>query len=421
MPDEPTTRFSRLTLHSWRQFRQVDVEFHPRLTVLTGVNGSGKTTLLSILSRHFRWSSQFMRVRLLRKDGPRYQVGLAEEDNVLPGQTVTIGSLEYTTGEQTALAVPIQESPQYDIQFLNGQPTVPGLYLPSHRAIFGYQQVQNVPPQFSESDQLLEQFLNELIARHTGGYSGRSAALQMKEALLAAAIYGEGNSSVEANPEALAVWRGFQETLTRLLPKELGFRRLYVSAPDVIVDTDTGAFPIDAVSGGVSAIVELAWQVFLRSRRVPAFTVCMDEPENHLHPSLQRYLLSGLLDAFPRISFIIATHSPFIVTSVPESNVYVFDIDDEKKVVSTKLDFLNKASSAEDVLRNVLGLDSTLPVWAEHQLNGIVDRFLTDFQQPGAMTNLRADLAAAGLEKYFPDVASEAVERAWREETNEGT
>jgi hypothetical protein len=33
--------FSRLTLNNWRQFSQINIEFHPRLTVLTGANGSG--------------------------------------------------------------------------------------------------------------------------------------------------------------------------------------------------------------------------------------------------------------------------------------------------------------------------------------------------------------------------------------------
>ncbi|MFC3243974.1 AAA family ATPase [Gordonia humi] len=35
-------RFSRIQISNWRQFRNVDVKFHNRLTVLTGANGSGK-------------------------------------------------------------------------------------------------------------------------------------------------------------------------------------------------------------------------------------------------------------------------------------------------------------------------------------------------------------------------------------------
>jgi len=43
------TNLASIRLHQWRQFDQIDIDFHPRLTVLTGANGSGKSTILSIL------------------------------------------------------------------------------------------------------------------------------------------------------------------------------------------------------------------------------------------------------------------------------------------------------------------------------------------------------------------------------------
>src|SRR5437868_7063354 len=52
--------FKNLSLHGWRQFRRIEIDFHPRLTVLTGANGAGKTTLLNLVSRHFGWSSTFI-------------------------------------------------------------------------------------------------------------------------------------------------------------------------------------------------------------------------------------------------------------------------------------------------------------------------------------------------------------------------
>lgn len=43
--------FRSISLRGWQQFGAVDIEFHNRLTVLTGANGSGKTTLLRFLAR----------------------------------------------------------------------------------------------------------------------------------------------------------------------------------------------------------------------------------------------------------------------------------------------------------------------------------------------------------------------------------
>lgn len=40
--------FKKLILGKWRQFDNIDISFHPHLTILTGANGAGKTTLLNI-------------------------------------------------------------------------------------------------------------------------------------------------------------------------------------------------------------------------------------------------------------------------------------------------------------------------------------------------------------------------------------
>ena len=52
--------FKRLKISDWRQFSNVDISFHPHLTVLTGANGAGKTTILNLLSQSTGWDPQFV-------------------------------------------------------------------------------------------------------------------------------------------------------------------------------------------------------------------------------------------------------------------------------------------------------------------------------------------------------------------------
>jgi len=233
----------------------------------------------------------------------------------------------------------------------------------------------------------------------------------MKEALIAAAVYGEGNSSVQSNPEAIDVFQGFQSILRQLLPQSIGFQRLTVRAPEIVMMTNTGVFPIDAISGGVSAIMELAWQVFLRARLVKRFVVCIDEPENHLHPELQRLLLPRMVQAFPNVQFVVSTHSPFIVSSVADASVYVLRFSEVNMVESELLDMANRAGSAGEVLREVLGVSTTIPVWAEVRLQEIVERYSHQNLTAEALQLMREELHDLGLDEVTPEVVANVFRR----------
>ncbi|MBK5477429.1 AAA family ATPase [Pseudomonas sp. TH21] len=79
--------------------------------------------------------------------------------------------------------------------------------------------------------------------------------------------------------------------------------------------------------------------------------VFIDEIDAHLHVSLQRKVLSFLIEAFPNIQFIITTHSPFVVSSV--SNAVIYDISTLEQVDDLSM------YSYESILR---GLFDTPPV-----------------------------------------------------------
>ena len=231
--------------------------------------------------------------------------------------------------------------------------------------------------------------------------------MALKETLIAAAVFGgAGNESLDYNPEAAAIWSGFQVILKDLMPTSLGFRRMRVRVPDVIIETNTGDFILDDASGGLTAIIEVAWQIFLRARTHASFTVLIDEPENHLHPSLQRELIPGLLRAFPRVQFVMATHSPFVVTAANDSAVYALEYNAERRVRARELDYANKAASADETLRRVLGFDSTMPKWAEREFQQVVDRYMVGGLSAHRIGELRDELAQRGLESEFPDAVN---------------
>ena len=78
--------------------------------------------------------------------------------------------------------------------------------------------------------------------------------------------------------------------------------------------------------------------------------VLIDELETHLHVELQRKILPFLTEFFPRIQFIVTTHSAYILNSI--SNACIYDL--EKKVQFK--DF--SSYSVDDIAEGYLDVDS---------------------------------------------------------------
>ena len=83
--------------------------------------------------------------------------------------------------------------------------------------------------------------------------------------------------------------------------------------------------------------------------------VLIDEIETHLHIDLQKKILRFLTSFFPKIQFIVTTHSPFVISSI--ENAVVCDL--EKKIVFDKLSGSLEGWSVEEVVKDILGVKET--------------------------------------------------------------
>lgn len=411
--------FSRLSVHDWRQFAELDVEFHPKLTVITGSNGAGKSTILRLLAQHFGWHMPLLATPTFGKSGSlTYSSGVwASLLREPQPQGPNVGELSYSNGLTTALRVPAAGGIQFNVGFDNMQ-GVTGMNIGSHRPIGNYQQVANIPTNALGPSQAYQMYFAEVTNRYQNAFTQHSPTYRMKEAIISMAMFGPGNQYVQRNDEVANAFEGFKGVLSKILPPSIGFRDISVRVPDVVLETQSGDFVIDAASGGIMSLIDLAWQIFLFAQGKGEFVVLIDEPENHLHPSMQRSLLASLTKAFPTAQFVIATHSPFMVSSVKDSYVYALKYEESEKgiqgearntVRSIRLDSANRAGTASEILRDVLGVPVTLPEWAEQDIQRIAANYTLQEITPQTISNLRGDLDAAGLGEYYPEALRHLV------------
>lgn len=404
--------FSHLRLHNWRQFGEVEIPIHDRMTILTGANGSGKTTILNLLARHFGWSINLVGTLKITKRGARryfsgvYDTSLDEDSN----SSRTIGHIRYSNPPEAKLSVPVHVKENYNIQ-IDNQQAVNGLYITSHRPVYAYQRVDTIPTMVSATEELFNQYINNLRQYYTPRARIESPSFRLKSSLISLATFGYGNRAVEDNPEARETFESFQEVLRSVLPPDLQFREIVIRLPDVILRCAHNEFSLDAASGGIAALIDLSWQIHMKSLTSDKFCVVLDEPENHLHPRLQRTVLPGLLEAFANVQIIAATHNPFVVTSVSESNVIVLDFDNTGFVYSRSLSDFDRAASANQVLADVLGVPFPMPLWVENEVEKLVHMLEGEEITEQILLETKTKLTELGLGSMFPTVIDRLFER----------
>ena len=398
--------FTQITLARWRQFEHVSLELDSRMTVLTGENGTGKTTILNILSRHFGWNLQLIStpIPLSKKRAKRFWSdvwSMMESDSNVNPESIEIGRIRYDNGPECTLMAPPQvEQAQYNLTYQN-QSRALGIHIPSHGPNFTYQRIENIPTDPKSSEQQYQQYQTLLQQLYSGGKAQNPGAT-LKQSLISLAVFGYGNQAVVPNPEYERMFRRFQEILAILLPQKIGFRQLEIRMPDIVFKTDSGDFSLDAASGGIGAIVGLAWQIFMYGADQNSYVVTLDEPETHLHPSMQRELLPNLFKAFPNVQFIVATHSPFVATSLSDAKVYALVYNDANRITSQLLDTADLAGSANETLREILGVPMSFPIWVEHRLEQIVNKYRNQPMTIERLRDLKAELSSGGLERLLP-------------------
>ena len=110
-------------------------------------------------------------------------------------------------------------------------------------------------------------------------------------------------------------------------------------------------FGFDQLSDGYSSVIHIVSDLILRMDKNWILKdklsdydiegiVLIDELETHLHIELQKKILPFLTEFFPRLQFIVTTHSPYILNSV--SNARAYDLEKQMK-----LDNLSIYSSEE--------------------------------------------------------------------------
>ena len=152
--------------------------------------------------------------------------------------------------------------------------------------------------------------------------------------------YASQENDFKVESDIKSWFDNFERTLRNLLEDEtLRLEYDYKNYNFLLHQKGRLPFGFNELSDGYSSVIQIMSGIMLRMERNWLLSgntisynlegiVLIDELETHLHIELQRKIFPFLTTFFPRVQFIVSTHSPYILTSVP--NTIIFDL--EKKV-----------------------------------------------------------------------------------------
>src|SRR5690606_10255153 len=194
----------------------------------------------------------------------------------------------------------------------------------------------------------------------------------------------------------------FFENLTQILQnifedKELKLEFKQENFEFYIILKDQRRITFNHLSEGFSAFLSVVMDLIIRTDLIrkerndfnfqPHGIVLIDEPETHLHLSMQYDILPLISNLFPNIQLIIATHSPAIISSL--KNAIIFDLTSKEEVADWVL-----GSSYSELMVSHFGLDN--------EYSNIADKIILEANEAVKTKNIdKLNTILINSEKYL--------------------
>lgn len=211
---------------------------------------------------------------------------------------------------------------------------------------------------------------------------------------------------------------GIQEAVDIML-KPSGWGKLWYSETEqdiTAVNDEFGRLAVGQLSDGIrnsiALVADIAYRAVqlnphLGARAVKQTTgvVLIDEVDMHLHPSWQQVVLANLREAFPRIQFIVTTHSPQVLSTVRSENIRIVKLTDSGYVAAIP-DFSPLAHESGDALAKVMGTHKQPPLPILEIVREFEQMVRANMENSVGAKGLRQQLDDAGYQIHESDLAT---------------
>lgn len=351
----------QLSVKNYRPFAErPPFDFNGQFSVIAGVNGRGKTAVLDAIALCLsRLLPQITKAkggqRTLQPSDVHHGQGEAEFVMRLNCAGYPVDEFKVTYQKERRLLRPTKLPPavkheirnRYGLDNTRSNDAAPiAVYYTTDRA--GFRRPKYLPSRTATSQ----------AAAYHGALSSRMVNYRDLMLRLTAMIQVE-NSEPRSNRAYFGerTIHAIQEALARFLE---GFSNLRVESRPLSLKVDKHGIPLDLgqLSDGersfLAIVCDVCRRLTLANPQLPnplegEGIVLIDELELHLHPTWQREVVEKLRSTFPKLQFIVTTHSPFIIQSIRGGELTTLDPKEFPPEYADK--------SIEDISETVMGVD----------------------------------------------------------------
>jgi len=410
-------KIKKLQLNNFRRFADFTIEFEERLTVLVARNGAGKSSVLDavataigpFLTRLPKVSGinpketdfrvlpdgskpPYMRITCESFEGVRWDRTEKRDQSKktisqIPAALGQKGLFDYVD----SLIDAFNESRSFELPIF--------IYYGTGRAVFDVpQRKKGFGEDFIRFDALQGALESRTNFRRFVEYFYYLEDIEHKR-------QKEQRSFDVEIPELKAI----RAAITKLMPEFSNPRGVYPAGimMDWQVNDEIKQLRIEQLSDGYRTTLAMVMDIAARMAEAnpdkidPLSTsgvILIDEIDLHLHPGWQQHILPDLMRTFENIQFIVTTHSPQVVTSVPATSLRVIEWKQEQPYL-VPVDF-SLGAEAQQMLTQVLGVVDPRPseldiVKKLHKYQDLV--FEDQWDSPDAL-KLRVELDKWGAE-----------------------
>ena len=184
------------------------------------------------------------------------------------------------------------------------------------------------------------------------------------------------SASVEDKLRAQTRIEVVQGAIDKVLKESTGWHTLEFSFEDqeslILNHSDQGYFSVDQLSDGLRSMLAMVGDIAYRCVRLnPQLgaqaaeeaqgVILIDEVDMHLHPRWQQTILASLQSAFPKMQFIVTTHSPQVITTVGRDNIRIIQPAETGYQVVTP-DYSPLAHESGDALAHIMNTHAQPPL-----------------------------------------------------------